>query len=170
MASATAGWHQVREELMGMMSKFERRAQLDEQVSMAPLGSIQCQQLSSQGAHLTAMHQGCRHEGLLSNAAAWSLRLYAEVQSHPAPEKPQLTSGLTDSACPAAQVKNLEMQQDWIQRAIETKQQQLKPLEAEVRGRSRQATEGLLLGTSCPLCACQRCHGIQGADEMSGEV
>ena len=33
------------------------------------------------------------------------------------------------------------MQQDGIQRAIETKQQQLKPLEAEVRGRSRQATK-----------------------------
>ena len=32
------------------------------------------------------------------------------------------------------------MQQDGIQRAIETKQQQLKPLEAEVRGRSRQTT------------------------------
>lgn len=32
VASATAGWHQVREELMQIVSKSERRAQLDKQV------------------------------------------------------------------------------------------------------------------------------------------
>ena len=43
------------------------------------------------------------------------------------------------------------MQQDGIQRAIEMKQQQLKPLEAEVRGRSRQATRSFLHGIPCLL-------------------
>ena len=65
----------------------------------------------------------------------------ASVQSPLAPGRPALTSGQCDSAYLTAQVKDLEMQQDGIQRAIETKQQQLKPLEAEVRGRSRQATK-----------------------------
>ena len=43
------------------------------------------------------------------------------------------------------------MQQDGTQRAIETKQQQLKPLEAEVRGRSRQATN-ISAWSSLPPC------------------
>lgn len=36
-----------------------------------------------------------------------------------------------------AQVKDLEMQQDAAQRAIEARQQQLKPLEADAKERSR---------------------------------
>lgn len=32
MASATAGWHQVKEENMQLLSKQERRTQLDKQV------------------------------------------------------------------------------------------------------------------------------------------
>ena len=65
----------------------------------------------------------------------------ASVQSHFGLQKPKLTSSQSNSAYPAAQVKDLEMQQDGTQRAIETKQQQLKPLEAEVRARSRQVTQ-----------------------------
>ena len=37
----------MREELMGMMSKAERRAQLDKQVGICPIeGSVLCQQTS----------------------------------------------------------------------------------------------------------------------------
>ena len=132
-----------------MMSKSERRAQLDKQVGICPIeGSMPCQHISYQAAHLTAVHQGCRCKGLQSapelSYSAILLLDYsdscASVQSHLAAEKLE-SSGHSDSACPAAQVKDLEMQQDGIQRAIETKQQQLKPLEAEVRGRSRQGTD-----------------------------
>ena len=50
-----------------MMSKSERRAQLDKQVGTCPIeGSMLCQHVSYQAAHLTAVHQGCRCKGLQS--------------------------------------------------------------------------------------------------------
>ena len=47
----------------------------------------------------------------------------------------------------AVQVKDLELQQDAARRAIATKEQQLKPLDAQVKDRNRHAPP-------VALCAC----------------